>query len=293
MASLEKSVSARSRRTSLSVVTLITGTASSVVAAFIAYFFAESSVVLYSLLIGLVGVALTLILDQRLKAHEIENLVKSANQEALIAAEIARLSEIDGIFGIKYAELKSEMADLARGIYQVRTLTSLYQDDIRSIGMLRSGDILLSTCPVNPASVEEGVRQITSPAYRESMNAHLAAAKRGVKVTRIYLLRDMRTFRHTPMTHHLSELEQAGLDIRVILRDQVILDSQFDFLVFGNSKVSVGVAEPGAGTVSGAIVYTDRALVQKYIAEYDKLRVMSTPPSAIIGGRSDKEAVAE
>jgi hypothetical protein len=293
LASVGGDASARTRGTSLSVVTLITGTASSVVAAFIAYFFADSEAVLYSLLIGLIGVALTLILDQRLKTHDIENLVKSASQEALVAAEIARLSEIDEIFGMKYAELKGEMADLARGIYQVRTLTSLYQDDIRSIGMLRSGDILLSTCPVNPASVEEGVRQITSPAYRESINAHLAAAMRGVKVTRIYLLRDMRTFRHTPITRHLTELEQAGIDIRVILRDQVILDSQFDFLVFGNSKVSVGVAEPGAGTVSGAIVYTDRALVQKYIAEYDKLRVMSTSPSAIIGGQAGKKAVAK
>lgn len=270
------------RRNGLSVITLTIGSLATAGSAVIAYFFAGSVAVLAALLIALTGLTLTLILDQRVKLGDIERLVEQINAEASIETEISRLSKVDEYFNVKYAELKSEMADLAKGIYQIRTLTSLYQDDIRSIKRLRSGEVLLSTCPVTPASEEEAVRQVTSPAYQESMRVHLDAVNRGVKVTRIYLIRDMSFFLHPPITKHLTELEDAAMDVRVILRDQVILDGQFDFLVFGKSKVSVGVAEPGAGTVSGAMVYTDDAMIRRYAAEYEKLRVMSTRPSDLL-----------
>jgi len=270
------------QRNGLSVVTLAIGSIATAGSAIIAYFFADSVAVLAALLIGLTGLALTLILDQRVKLGEIERLVTEANVEAFTAAEISRLARVDEAFGIKYAELKSEMADLAKGIYQIRTLTSLYQDDIRSIERLRSGEALLSTCPVNPASEAEAVRQISSPVYRGSIAAHIAAVERGVKVTRIYLIRDISLFLHSPIMRHLAELEASNMDVRVILRDEVILDGGFDFLVFGSGKVSVGVAEPGAGTVSGAIVYTDDNIIRRHMAEYEKLRVMSTPPSVLI-----------
>lgn len=270
------------RRNGLSVITLSVGGLATAGSAVIGYFYAESVAVLSTLLIALTGLTLTLILDQRVKLGDIERLATQINAEASIETEISRLSKVDEYFNVKYAELKSEMADLARGTYQIRTLTSLYQDDIRSISRLRSGEILLSTCPVTPASEAEAVRQLTSPAYRESMRAHLDAVNRGVKVTRIYLIRDMLFSLHPPIAQHLTELEDAHMDVRVILRDQVILDGQFDFLVFGNSKVSVGVAEPGAGAVSGAIVYTDDAIIRRYAAEYEKLRVMSIRPSDLL-----------
>jgi hypothetical protein len=270
------------RRNELSVITLAGGSVATAGSAIIAYFYANSVSILAALLIALTGLALTLILDQRVKLGDVERLVTQASVEASIETEISRLSKVDDFFNVKYAELKTEMADLARGIYQIRTLTSLYQDDIRSITRLRSGETLLSTCPVTPASKAEAVGQITSPAYQESMRAHLEAVNRGVKVTRIYLIRDITFFLNPPITHHLTELEKAGMDVRVILRDQVILDSQFDFLVFGSNKVSVGVAEPGAGTVSGAIVYTDATTIRRYAAEYEKLRVMSMSPSDIL-----------
>ena len=277
------------QRNGLSVITLAVGAAATAGSAVIAYFYAESVAVLSVLLIALMGLTLTLILDQRVKLSEIERSLTTANADASVAAEIARLSKIDDAFSGKYAELKSEMADLARGTYQIRTLTGLYQDDIRSIGRLRSGETLLSTCPVTPTSEVEAVRQLTSPAYRESMRAHTEALNRGVKVTRIYLIRDMALFLHAPIIQHLTELKAAQMDVRVILRDQVILDGQFDFLVFGTSKVSVGVAEPGAGTVSGAIVYTDETAIRRYIAEYEKLRVMSTEPSVLLSLHREQE----
>jgi hypothetical protein len=272
----------RRTRSGLSVTTIAIGTAVTAGSAVAAYFYAESASVLAALLITMSGITMTLILDHRVKLAEIERLVVDGNTTASIGAEVERLARIDDVFRIKHAELQSEMADLARGIYRIRTLTSLYQDDIRSIERLRSGDILLSTCPVTPASTTEAMRQVTTPEYKESMRAHLDAVKRGVQVTRIYLLRDIDLFLHPPLTKHLLELEKGGLDIRVILRDQTILDGRFDFLVFGSTKVSVGVAEPGAGTVSGAIVYTDPITIRTHVDEYSKLRVMSTKASTLL-----------
>lgn len=271
-----------SRRSPLSLVTLIVGTVITAGSAIAAYFFADSIAVLAALLIAMIGAVITLVLDQRVKLAELENLATERNTAALLEAEIDRLARVDGTFRTKYAELQSEMADLARGIYRIRTLTSVYQDDIRTIDRLRAGEVLLSTCPITPSSGAEAIRQVTDPAYTESIRAHVDAAERGVRVTRIYLLRDLQLFLHAALARHLVELEQSGVDVRVILRDETILDGQFDFLVFGSDKVSVGVAEPGAGTVSGAIVYTDPTTVQSYVEEYAKLRVMSTSASRLL-----------
>lgn len=259
----------------LSVATLIVGSIATGAAAVAAYFFAESIPVLAALLIALTGLVLTLTLDHRVKLAETERLLRAQDTAALEREAIEKLAKQDDVFQKKYDELRKEIGDLALGTYRVRTLTSLYQDDIRSIERLKAGEALLSTCPVNPASVVDAQRQLSDPAYRESMRAHVAAANRGVNVTRIYLIKDLAFYGNQAIRSHLRDVSAEDIDVRVILRNETLLEGSFDFLVFGLHKVSVGIAEPGAGTVSGGTVYTDTSTVRTHIDEYAKLKVNS------------------
>ncbi len=161
------------------------------------------------------------------------------------------------------------------GRYQVRSIASLYLDDIRSIQALNHGERLLSTCPVSTASASHVAAQFGDAHYLASLNAHVAAAKRGVFVTRIYLFKSRDYLDYPAVAAHLTHLSTTKLDARLIFRDETRIEGPFDFLVFGKRKVSVGVVDPDTGTVNSAIVYADQDTIRFYEREYEKLRILS------------------
>jgi hypothetical protein len=67
------------------------------------------------------------------------------------------------------------------------------------------------------------------------------------------------------------------MDIRVLFQDRAGQSvDNFDFLVFGDKKVSVGKIGPN-GMIVGADVYLDRNHVSKYLGECQKIWNTSAP----------------
>jgi hypothetical protein len=67
------------------------------------------------------------------------------------------------------------------------------------------------------------------------------------------------------------------MDIGVVFLDENELGPEFDFLVFGDRKVSVGVVDPGSGKVWSARASILREEVDQYTKKYKHLKDLSKP----------------
>jgi hypothetical protein len=239
-------------------------------------------------IIGTVGLILTLVCETRLKVEEAEkSTVDSISELRSIAfdtkvqtkrlAQIETNTESDAFFHKRYEELQWEIDGLSEGTYQVKSLAAVYQDDIRSIQLLQNGEKLLSTCPITHESVDAALKYISDPHYLATIGAHCEAAKRRVSVTRIYYFKNREFFDSSKMREHLSALKNAGIDIQVTFLSEVTLEPDYDFLVFGARKVSVGVIDPATGKVWSARASIIPRDVNAYIEKYQRLKELSKP----------------
>lgn len=262
-------------RSRLSWIVLSIGVAVTLLASFISYIFPQSPSVNSALVAGLVGIVLTVALDLRAKIGEVEEQMSIGSSEASTRKRVMDLRRKDKFYLQRYDELKQEMDELANGTYRIRTLNDLYLDDIRSINELRKGEHLLSTCPVSTVSKTAAADQLSDPHYKASMEAHRSASMRGVRVTRIYLFRSEDFAIYEPIMSHLVELVQSKMEILILLRDEAKREGPFDFLVFGDRKVSVGEVNPDTGVVSSARVHSDPEIVKSYKREYRNMKLVS------------------
>ena len=260
-----------------SITTISIGLSLTLAIALITFLWPKSTLVVDSLFIALIGIAITLAFELRLKLIEVEHLIADSISERSKLQRIIEHSQRDVFFSRRFLEVEEEINDLAMGRYQIQSLSALYDNDINSINLLRQGDRLFSTCPISVESREAALEQIGDPSYVGSIDAHLAAVLRGVVVTRIYLFKSYSLFDQAALKDHLMALKNGGIEIRVVLREIVHVDTEFDFLVFGERKVSVGVVDPDSGIVRGGRISVDQATVDRYIRDYEQLRRISQP----------------
>jgi hypothetical protein len=161
----------------------------------------------------------------------------------------------------------------------------------RKIDILRDGCVLVQQWGNAAAARFSLVRTIAAgaeaerqwhprmqgPHYLATIGAHCEAAKRRVSVTRIYYFKNREFFDPSKMREHLSALKNAGIDIQVTFLSEVTLEPDYDFLVFGGRKVSVGVIDPATGKVWSARASIIPRDVNAYIEKYQRLKELSQP----------------
>ncbi len=239
------------------------------------YFWPQATAVKDALMISLVGVSVSVALSVRLKLSEISQSIADIERDAQGLAQIQQWAKKDSSVLTRYTELRKEIEELVAGTYRLKSIDEVFEDDVRSIDELRAGEVLGSTCPISTVSAKRAREQIADLRYLASIQAHIAAAQRGVDVTRIYLFRDIAAFGDDAIVAHLKDL--AGkLRIEIILHSEARLREEFDYLVFGDRRVSVGVVGGDTGTVQAAIVHSDRDTVKRYIVKYGRLRTLAS-----------------
>jgi len=246
------------------------------------YFWPAGIPELNAFILGTIGLTLTLVCEVRIKLGEMERSLEAAIPDKAQIRQIEENGNRDDFFRERYAQLLKETKQLAEGTYHLSPLEAIYRDDRRSIGSLRAGERLLSTCPISRESIAAAVQQIAERNYLASIESHVAAAKRGVLVTRIYSFSNRKFFEHPNIKEHLAGLAKADMDIWVIFLDEVRLGPEIDFLVFGNHKVSLGVIDPATGKVWSARASIAKAEVDRYTREYDHLKGNALPLSELL-----------
>lgn len=187
----------------------------------------------------------------------------------------------DEVFAGRFANISKELRELSEGRYSLANIREVYDDDIRSIGQLKSGDSLASMCPVQ-GTPEDASAQLKNKNFVASMNAHLKAAADGVTINRIYIFENSSTYNDASVQKHLKEAAvvqnnngvKSGIKISIILLD----DDSFsdakelprDFIIFGNKKVSVGRIS-AESRVAGGDVFADRETIDEYKIMYEGL----------------------
>ena len=186
----------------------------SIISGYLIYKNPQSLQVTMGLIIGLIAVIISLTIEIRVKVSEQENIKMKLSELVHIKSNLETLEKkldlsinviniekkindnqsIDPYFTERYYDLKKEIEELSNGQYHVNGSPNVYEDDIRSIRILKPGDLLRSTCPMATGSKEEVIKQIVNLHYLSSVKEHVAAAKRGVDVTRIYLFKNQEYF---------------------------------------------------------------------------------------------------
>src|SRR6516165_129158 len=130
-----------------SITTISIGLSLTLAIALITFLWPKSTLVVDSLFIALIGIAITLAFELRLKLIEVEHLIADSISERSKLQRIIEHSQRDVFFSRRFLEVEEEINDLAMGRYQIQALSALYDNDINSINLLRQGDRLFSTCP--------------------------------------------------------------------------------------------------------------------------------------------------
>lgn len=185
----------------------------------------------------------------------------------------------DPEFRIRYRSCIAQLGKLANGSYKVETLGDLYNDDILSIDRMIKNSRLSSMCPV-PGNEKQANTQLTDMNFVASVESHIKAVSRGVDVHRIYVFSSTSTFQEPVCMNHLRKVKNKRIDVRIILLD----DERYsdakkmpsDFIIFGSSKVSVGLLGPSSKVVGG-VVYSDAESVNEWQREYERLFRISEP----------------
>ncbi len=279
---------------------LVGGLAVSVAAGFVSEnFFGPASGFITGLLVEIIALIVVIwskIDDVKGGLNDVESRIKESEErivekvdEALYQLNLSsKIAELDDpTFTDQYKILMYKLQELAEGRYELNSLESVYEEDIRSIIRLGSGEPLRSTCPLAPT--KEGLKdQITNHSYLAAMRSHIEAKQRGIEVTRIYSCSERSMLEQAVLHAHLRELAEAKINVRMIFfGDPKFKQSKsidMDFVIFGEKKVSIGKVDPRDGTVSGASIFTDTRTVQKNIRDFEKLLRISEPLGESEGG---------
>jgi hypothetical protein len=94
--------------------------------------------VMTELIIGTIGITLTVACEIRVKLSEMEEGAHRVITQTEQAKKIVENNHKDGIFAQRHDEPRKEIDELAAGTYHLYPLSAVYKDDIRSIDSLRS-----------------------------------------------------------------------------------------------------------------------------------------------------------
>jgi hypothetical protein len=145
--------------------------------AMVSYFWPQSTAVKDALMISLIGISVSVALSARLKLSEISQSMADIERDTQGLTQIQQWAKRDSAVLNRYTELRKELDELVAGTYYVKSIDEVFEDDIRSIGELRKGEVLRSTCPISTVSAEQAREQITDLRYLASVEAHIAATR--------------------------------------------------------------------------------------------------------------------
>lgn len=255
------------KKLNLANVVLVIGFGLSFLLGVVGYFYPQSQDVSNAFILGLIGISCTLIFEALVRLSELKKYVEEHIADLQVENKILEGKQ-DAIFIDKYRQLKDEIRQLASGRYYLYSLSDVYKDDIESMKILRRGEHLLSMCPISTVSKEEVLNQISDPYYIESVRQHIACAKRGVQVTKVYQIKD-KSFYLSELKAHLLELVRCRVDVRIIFRDELKSRLEnIDIVIFGSKKASAGIVDVDTGVCTGSCIDTDPRTVEKYAREY-------------------------
>lgn len=231
---------------------------------------------------GLVSETLTTVLVLWVRISEVHESVSREISHVLeLSTLYEKVAELeDPLFTEKYNQLRWHLRELSEGRYLMHNLNEVYEDDTRSIELMKKDEVLRSICPL-ARDTDPVDQQLSNKSYLASIDAHINAAKKGVRVFRIYALPDFELLENEKLRAHLSQLVDADVKVYYIIygdprfRQAETID--LDFLIFGDRKVSIGKIDPRSEVVSGAIVVTDKTTVAKYIRDYNTLLRIAEP----------------
>jgi hypothetical protein len=254
-------------------VVFIAGTVVSLLVAVLSGIFFDAKT---GVLTGLIAEVLTSVSVLWVRVSEVEKTVTDDISRVLDLVGLYRkVAELDDpLFTEKYKRLLWDLRELSEGRYDLLTLEQVYEDDTRSIEMMQPNEILRSICPL-ARDPDAARQQISNKSYLASIKAHVDAAKRGVRVIRIYAFLDNALYEIQEIRSHLDGLVDAGVEVHVVFHgDPKFRHTQsidMDFLLFGDRKVSIGKIDPRTEIVSGTRVDTNRTAVEKYTRDYNTL----------------------
>jgi len=184
-------------------------------------------------------------------------------------------------------QLYQNLESLVSGKYYINGSSFVYQHDGNAIRELKSNDFYKATHPfyANP----EAVKGIDRVAFRAYMLEQEEAAKRGVKIIRIYIVPDADNLDSLDrfQLKHLKCLLDTNIDVRVISHHELDdkNDLSDDFVLIGDVCVGTAIPKKGEMIISEYQWVTTPAMkwvYQKYESYFDDLYRVSRPLSSII-----------
>ncbi|MEL6104396.1 MAG: trypsin-like peptidase domain-containing protein [Planctomycetota bacterium] len=165
-------------------------------------------------------------------------------------------------------------SQFAEGQVRIVEPKEVYNHDRKTLDLLRPGESFLTTHPVSQVfgpAVKKDSKDGTRLAYREYIQAQKKAAKRGVKVRRIYIVPSVESVsKSDQVKKEIAELAKAKIEIKVIAEDDVALEDkmQQDFVIFSSKCLGLGFSV-GPSPVVWSDYYIPRSIAsEKMITNY-------------------------
>ena len=244
----------------------------------------------FASLVAIIAILVSLIVF----VYEINTKIHSAiiNSDMLAKAEDYAVHSKDPGFKKEYTKIKWKLTELAAGHYEIKGQQNVYKDDIESIKVLDPNETLLSVCPVGKlegsgSEIDEldiVRKSLANVDFLESMEAHYDAARKGLKVKRIYLFKSKLSLDNLDeCKDHLNKVRDNGIAVSIIFLDNHPRDDDYvravhprDFILFGNNKVSVALGNMGSReSIAGAEIWSSRDKIESHRASFKELEKKS------------------
>jgi hypothetical protein len=154
--------------------------------------------------------------------------------------------------------LKEPAEKLAKGRYSILNPNEVYKHDAHAINSLKKDCIYWATHPfeANPQALSK------SSHFEAYIQAQIDAARRGVKVVRIYMAPDNSAFQKAEVKDHLNRLAEGGIQVYTSTADPTRTESK-DFVLI--SDVCVGYAsQPNGQMLSSEYEFNHPELEDTY-----------------------------
>jgi len=224
-----------------------------------------------SLLVALIGIGISVSIDSRDLLGKLTRLFDIEIANRTMEDRIKKFGKYEPMLISRFDEIQNELDLMSHGKCRLQNLNAVYDDDILSIKKLGKGDQLLSTCPVSSVSDDDRMRQINDPRYLASIESHTTASRKGVHVNRLYLFRNKIDLGPDELVSHLKSLGRSRMTIKIAFRDELDIPANFDFVIFGSHKVSIGEIDGDTGVVQSGLIDVDDNTVKEYTQKYNAI----------------------
>jgi hypothetical protein len=178
------------------------------------------------------------------------------------------VNELVKAFGKACDNLK----EIIEFVYRIELKHQLYKHDIEKIKRLRSGETYRATHSfavmseiwngnrraedrARMSELKDEVKEVQRVEFDESaifahyMNAQYEARKRGVKITRIYIVDEVdKVLQDERVRQHFKEMCDHKIDAKIITRKYLTEGYNEDFIIIGNKLLGLGQTDHGSVT---------------------------------------------